>query len=225
MYKFCFEDFRLINLKSEQLSALIKEIHSLFEEEDKKIYLFFDEIQNMENWQSWLRTLHNSRRYYLFISGSSSKLLAKEIATQLRGRYLNKIIFPFSFKEFLKYKNIEIREEFSKIREGEILRLLREYLTYGGFPEAVIKKEEKDKVEILKNYYDMIFYREILERFKIRNLALMEAFDRYVIQNFSNNLSLSKVEKYFESLNFKVSKKNFIKLFKISKRGFICFFI
>lgn len=202
-----FEDFRLKKLTDEQLSILLKEIHSLFKEKDKKIYLFLDEIQNVNGWQNWLRTLHNSGRYYLFISGSSSKLLAKEIATQLRGRYRSNIIFPFSFREFLSSKKFVLNKEQSRIREGEMLRMLNEYLLYGGYPEIITKSEDKEKTALLKNYYEVIFYKDIVDRFKIRNLALMDAFTRYIIQNYSGYLSLSKTEKYFKSLNFNVSKK------------------
>jgi len=108
-----FEDYRLILLSDFNMDILLQSFYELFHKEPK--FLFFDEIQNLPNYSRILRTLHNSGKYKIIISGSSSKLLSNEIATELRGRYGSILMLPFSFKEMLKFHNIKItsRTEFS----------------------------------------------------------------------------------------------------------------
>ena len=99
--------------------------------------VFLDEIQNVENWESWVRTLLEEG-INVFISGSSSKLLSKEIATQLRGRSLTYTISPFSFGEFLKAKKIKIKKYLSSSEKARIMKEMENYLNFGGYPEIVL---------------------------------------------------------------------------------------
>ena len=132
-----FEDIRLRGLKPEDYSSFVKVLHEIFKEKGRKIVLLLDEVQNLENWESWIRSLHNTGNYYIFVSGSSSKLSAREIPTQLRGRYISRLILPLSFKQFLKFKGFEPKYLEVPEMKGKLLRLLNEYLTFGGFPEVV----------------------------------------------------------------------------------------
>jgi len=185
------------------ISMFLKVVNSLFR---KPIFLFLDEIQELKGWQDFLRVLHNLRRYKIIISGSSSKLLSREIATQLRGRSIDKIIFPFSFKEFLKCKGIEIKGEISEMKKGDVLRELNTYLEYGGYPEIVLEKSIYKKKDMVRTYFNTIFYRDLVDRFKIRNTYLMEFMLKYCISNASSYLSLSKLHKVIHNY-LKVSKK------------------
>lgn len=100
-----FEDIRFTGIGGDMLYELLVAYRAMFTPvEEKKIYLFFDEIQNIDGWEKWLRGLHNRKKYKIVISGSSSALLSKEIATALRGRSINYEIYPFSFREFLRAK-------------------------------------------------------------------------------------------------------------------------
>jgi len=106
-------------------------------------YIFLDEIQNVRNWESLVRSLLN-RGFNVVLTGSSSKLLSKEIATQLRGRTFTYLILPFSFREFLKAKQIALNINLLS-DAGKLLSYLENYIEWGGFPEVVMKSEkEKD---------------------------------------------------------------------------------
>jgi len=106
---------------------------------EKKIVLFLDEIQLVKNWAGWLRTPHNQGKYHLFVAGSSSKLLSKEIAASLRGRYVSYLLLPFSFKEFLGIKERELKEILPEDR-GKIMKYLREYIELAAFQRLFWRK-------------------------------------------------------------------------------------
>ncbi|MEM5779452.1 MAG: ATP-binding protein [Candidatus Aenigmatarchaeota archaeon] len=186
------------------ISEFLKEVNSLFE---GKIFLFLDEIQELENWSSFIRALHNLQKYKIIISGSSSKLLSKEISTELRGRCISFIIFPFNFREFLEIKKFKIEKEFSEAKTGEILRLLKDYVEFGGYPEILLADDKNKKLEIARTYFATIFFKDLIERFKIKNIALMDYFVRYCITNSSSYVSISKIENSLKSFGFKISKK------------------
>ncbi|MGH2637921.1 MAG: ATP-binding protein [Rhabdochlamydiaceae bacterium] len=104
-----FEDDRLLPLNEQKLAKLVEAFYSLYpENHDRKCYLFFDEIQNVDNWPLVIRRLHDTKNAEIFLTGSSAKLLSKEIATTLRGRSLAIEIWPYSFDEFMRAKNVSI---------------------------------------------------------------------------------------------------------------------
>ncbi len=182
---FNFEDSRLMGMEGKEIRALVRIFIEIYGKEPK--YLFLDEIQNVKGWEGILREMHDLRKYRIFIAGSSSKLLSKEIATQLRGRSLSYILLPLSFREFLNFKNFILNSQFSKNDEAKIKNLLLEYLEYGGFPD-VVRNEEKTK--ILKEYNDLILFRDFIERHKIRNIEVARFLHNFMIQNFSNEVSI-----------------------------------
>ncbi len=136
-----FEDDEIKNLEREKITKCVHLHTEIYGAEPK--YLFFDEIQNLKSWQSFIYSMIEKKRYYVFLTGSSSKLLSKEIATQLRGRSINVVVFPFSFKEFLRVSNFKFKEIYSSYEEAKIKNLLRNYLHQGGFPQVVLKKNRK----------------------------------------------------------------------------------
>jgi len=188
-----FEDTRLLDVNFREVRELLRIYIEITGKEPR--YLFFDEIQNIPTWESALREILDLNRYYIFITGSSSKLLSKEIATSLRGRTLTYNLLPFSFSEFLKAKNIS-SELLSKDDETKIKRSLKEYLEFGGFPEVVF---EKEKNRILKEFYDLILFRDILERHNLRNISLAKFLLSYFSQNCANEISINKILNFFKS--------------------------
>ncbi|MFN4133479.1 MAG: ATP-binding protein [Candidatus Hadarchaeales archaeon] len=222
-----FEHERLRNLDANDLEELLVAHREIFEPNDAKpIYLFLDEIQNVRDWDKWVRRIHDERRFRIFITGSSSKLLSREIATSLRGRCISFILYPFSFAEFLKVKNYSIESlaevQYSEER-GKVLKLLREYMQFGGFPEVVLSPDEETKYKLLSSYFETIFYKDIAERYKVKNLALLDSFLRYAISNFSSYLTLTKIEKYFKSTGIKCSKKTLANFLRYSESVFLLF--
>jgi len=220
-----FEHERLKNLDSENLREMMETFYECFRAKGK-IYLFLDEIQNVKNWELWLRRIQESKEYFIYISGSSSKLSSKEISTSLRGRSIDFIVFPFNFPEFLRAKNFEI-EDIKSFRYsekfGKLLGFLEEYLEFGAYPEVVLESREEIKIKILRSYYNTIFYRDLIERFKIENLALLDAFLKYCLKNISKYFSISKTYNYLRSIGYKCGKQTLLEYLEAAKNAFFLF--
>ncbi|MEM0243215.1 MAG: ATP-binding protein [Candidatus Aenigmatarchaeota archaeon] len=174
------------------------EIISIFEEYFKTRVekVIIDEIQNLNNWESLVRSLLDSG-YYLMVSGSSSKLLSKEVSTQLRGRSLSYVLLPLSFREYFKFKNIERKKLISISEKVKIIKLLEEFLEWGSYPEILVYPEKKEK--ILKEYFDTIFQRDFIERFEIVHTYIAKLLFEFAIQNFSKEISLNKIANFISS--------------------------
>ncbi len=225
-----FEDERLIPIQKEELDLILESYYELFpENHGKKIFMFLDEIQALPFWQLFIRRLSDQENVEIFITGSSSKLLSKEIATELRGRTLTYNMYPFSFTEFLRAKGIVLEKhyEYTPLRY-KIRQLLEEYLEFGGFPE-IADKDELLKVKILQEYFDLIFYKDLVERYKIRNFEAVKELLLFVINNFSSYFSVNKHYNLLKSQGKKISKNTLFTylsfmgdinfLFLISKYG------
>jgi len=205
-----FEDTKLAGVKYTEVDDILKLQWELYPKTiGKEIYIFFDEPQNIPSWEKAIRSLHDRNIGRLFITGSSAKLLSKEIATNLRGRTLSYILLPFSFKEFLSFKEFSIQNfpNFSSTEEAKLKSLLREYLKYGGFPEVVSEAEESVKLKILKEYQDLALYRDIVERHGIKNLFIVKTLINMLFSGFSKEMSVNSIFNSIKSQGIKLSKK------------------
>jgi len=204
-----FEDDRLLPLELEELNDLIEAYYELYPDSKKqKKYFFFDEIQNITNWEIFVRRICDKEKIKIYITGSSSKLLSKEIATSLRGRTLTFHLHPLSFNEFLKFKSIKMEKNYEYSNQRfKIKNLFEEYLDFGGFPEVALS--EKLKQEILSDYYEMFIYRDLVERFSIRNTRLLKMLTKYLITNISSIFSISSYY-YSTKKEMKVSKETIL---------------
>ena len=173
-------------------------------------YIFFDEIQNLKGWEYFIYSLVEKKKYFIFVTGSSSKLLSKEIATQLRGRSLNVIVFPFSFREYLLTKNFEIKKVYSSIERAKIKSYLNEYLKLGGFPQVALKKI--DEKTFFKEYLDVVLYKDLIERYKIANPEVARFLLYSVIQSFTKEFSINKIYRELKEKT-KISNKTIYRYF------------
>ncbi len=182
-----FDDERLIDLKDYDL--IIKGIKEVYG--DTK-YLLFDEIQNLNRWEFFVNRLHR-RGYNLIVTGSNSRLLSKEFATHLTGRYIQFHIYPFSFSEFLKVKKINYRDvSLLKETEGEMLNLLNDYLLMGGFPEVVIKSLEPKNY--LTSLFEGVLFKDVVKRYNLRYAKNLYDLSLYLISNFASEFSFTKLK-------------------------------
>ena len=212
-----FEDIRLQALEAKHYSTFVKTLHETFSEKDGRIVLLLDEVQNLRDWERWVRTLHNSGRYYIAVSGSSSELSSREVPTRLRGRYVSRLVLPLSFKEFLRFKNFSAQYLEAPEARGGFLQKLREFMEFGGFPEVV--NRDQGKVELLRTYKEVIFYRDVVERFRVRDISSLDTFVRLIMENFGKYTSISKLDNYFKSLGLRKSKRtlaNYLKYLEIA---------
>ncbi len=219
-----FEDERLYPLVGDELTLLLESYLELVTpQKNKKIYFFLDEVQNIKFWSKWARRISEKNpNIKLILTGSSSKLLSREIATELRGRSLSFMVYPLSFGEFLKFKKIDFESKtilYGKKR-GQIKKAFNEFLEQGGFPETL---SETLKQKVLQEYYSTMFYSDIVERYDVKNTALLEDFLKMEINSFSSMASISKMEKVLLSMNRKASKTTLSKYLSYAKSVFLLF--
>ncbi len=223
--EFVFINFEDDEIQEKERKEIVKAVfyhQELYGKEPK--YLFFDEIQNLERWESFVYSLFEKKKYFIFITGSSSKLLSKEIATQLRGRSITSLVLPFSFKEILGIKEKKINLKFlSSYQESKIKNLLRTYLKEGGFPDIVLTNINR-KV-YFRDYINLVIFRDVVERFRIKNIALIKMFVNLMLPSFSKEFSIHKIYNIFKSKNIKVSKKTLYRYADALEDSLFCFFL
>ncbi len=223
-----FEDPRLNNLNLDLLNK-IYEIYLTELNPSKKHYVILDEIQLIDGWEKFARFLHENKKINVFVTGSSSKLLSSEYSTVLAGRHLDLEIKPLSFKEYLFFKKIEIKNylDISQKRH-EIKRAFANYLKEGGFPKVTLAGNEKDKRDLLEAYFSDIIIKDIVQRYNIKEINKLNELAKYYLTNVStfqsfNNiknvlkLNLDTVERFSYYLS-SVFLLNFVKKFSYSEK-------
>ena len=214
-----FERPDLGTLDSSDLVRMLKAYYELFPENyGKKIWLFLDEIQNVSGWEKFVRTCLDDG-IKVFISGSSSKLLTKEIATSMGGRNISYNVFPLSFREFLIFKNFVQKKVYSSSENSILLNYFEEYLDFGGYPESVLFPEQRDK--IIKDTFDTAIFRDVLERHKIRNSSLMKNLIRALLS--AKEFSVNKFYNYLKSQQIESSKDALYKYLGYLEDAFFVF--
>ncbi len=204
-----FEDDRLYPLTLGDLDALVQGYYELYpQKRDEKVYFFLDEVQTIGGWEKFVRRLYDTLNIQLFVTGSSSKLLAGEIATALRGRTIVYEIFPFSFKEYLRYRNIDV-DLYASESLSYIKNAFETYLVEGGFAE-IFDETPDIKRRILKDYLDLIVYRDIVDRYRIKNHALLKHLIKYLFVNMGTLVSFSKLYNDYKSMGYRVSKETLL---------------
>ena len=196
-----FEDDRLQEFTLKDFELLKEAILELKPELiNKKIVFLFDEVQNIPGWEKFCRRAIEREGADVFVSGSSSKIMPYEINTALRGRSWNIKIFPFSFREYLRAKNIDPDDSNTLYGTKKILvkTLFLEYLTWGGFPEVSFLESEFEKKKILSEYLNAMFFKDLVERHRITNIRLLETLLDKLFSSFSTKVSLLSFYKQYK---------------------------
>ena len=212
-----FEDERLSNFEPNDFEVLIDAFLELYPQlfNTRKIFLL-DEIQNIIGWEKFCRRIVEKENIDVFVAGSSSQIMPQEIHTSLRGRAWSIEITPFNFREYLQTKNIEIDKKFIYGHKKIFIKKhFSDYLKWGGFPEIIFARNEFEKTKILKEYLGSIFFKDLVERFKINNIHLLDILMDTVFSHFSQKISLTSFYKqYKDRLPFsKDSLFNYYKYF------------
>src|SRR3989339_229164 len=160
----------------------------------EEAYLVLDEIQNVPNWEKWVRLLTEKKENVkIIITGSSSKLLYSKLATALTGRIFTCEVFPLSFKEFLLFCGHEINKKHQLLGKKPLWeKLFREYLTYGGFPQVVLEKDESLKLQYLKEVFEGIIYRDVVARHKGKDVSIIKLVAELALNSFSSLSSANR---------------------------------
>jgi uncharacterized protein len=216
------EDDRIFPPDLDTLNEMIEAYYELNPSgREKKIYLFLDEIQNVKNWEKFVRRIYDTLNIGIFITGSSSKLLSAEIATALRGRTISYEIFPFSFSEYLRFRGIEVNMYSSK-SISYISNAFNDYIINGGFAETINVLPDI-RSRILKNYADLIIYKDIIERHGIQNHTLMKHLIKYCFSNMATSASMNKLYNDFKSQGLKLGKDTLFEYFSYLSDAFAIF--
>lgn len=201
-----FEDRRF----SEFYPKLLDEIYETYLEflkPGKKPFVFLDEVHNVPKWERWVRTMHELGRAKIMVSGSSSKLLAGELATVMTGRHLDVFVFPLDFGEFLRFNNVVIKDSLdSADRKIELKRLFREYQEYGGFPEVVLAGQKDEKRQLLLTHFDDVLTKDIERRYRLRRSEKLRALARFYLTNMAGTITFSSIAKFLETTTNTVEK-------------------
>lgn len=190
------------------------------ENHEDKTYLFFDEIQNVSEWEISINGYFKLSNVDIYITGSNSRLLSKELATFLTGRYISIEMYPFSFNEFIDYKR-ELGEKplYDEEINTEIENYFNEYIEYGGLPVTVDTKNHKEIT--LNDLYSSIILHDIVERYEIRNVGLFNLITKYIVENIGNLISSNSVYTYLKHEKLKISKSTIYNYLEFLENAYI----
>jgi predicted AAA+ superfamily ATPase len=198
-----FEDERL-NLQQSDLDLILQAFMELFPQNNlAECYFFFDEIQNVTGWEKFVRRVFDTVSTNIFVTGSNSKLLSTEIATELRGRTISYTLYPLNFQEFLSFHNVEPIYYGTK-QKIEIISLFDKFLQYGGFPE-IYNLEINLKIRKLQDYFNSIIYKDLIERYNISNPTILKFFIKKILEQVTKPLSVNKIHNDIKSIGYKIS--------------------
>lgn len=196
-------DFSSILNKNIDLDELVSDYFYLFP--DKRPFFIFDEIQELDNFPEKVISLLN-KWYKILITWSNAHLLSKEISTILRWKVYSKEIFPLNFLEYLKFNNISYSKNDLIINYSKYKLEFNNFLKWWGFPEIVLSKNEIIKENILKTYLDVMIYKDLQDRYNIKNDYVLKFFIKRVLSTFSKELNINKIYNELKSSNIKISK-------------------
>ena len=216
MFYISFDDERLEGFTARDFNLLL-EVH--LEMYGKQPIMFLDEIQNIEGWEKFaVRMANNKRRVY--ITGSNAKMLSKEIASTLGGRYITVNVYPYSFQEFLKVNGVVLNDRSLLATESraEVIRLFNDYFRYGGFPEGATLSAKRD---YLSSVYQKIYLGDIAARHKVENLFALRVMFKKIAESVKQPLSFNRIANIVSSTGAKVSTDTVIKYVEYAKDAWL----
>ncbi|MEM7133013.1 MAG: ATP-binding protein [Chloroflexota bacterium] len=205
-----FEDERLSDLQVTDLQWIVEDYYRIVPHlrEQAKVTFFFDEIQVVNGWETFARRLMDTEKVDLFLTGSSARLLSREVATAMRGRAMEVLIHPFSFREVLRHAGVEPKDPsslWSKSLRTELDNRLRNYLVAGGFPESQ-GVSLRDRRDLLRTYVDVAILRDVIERHGISNPIPLRWLQRHLLASPASRFSIQKFYDTLRSQGVRVGK-------------------
>lgn len=192
-----FEEPALAPLLKLELLDNIYQIYRAHIYPEGRAFLFLDEIQNIPQWEKWVRARNETEDIKIFITGSSSQLMSRELSTLLTGRHLTFKVFPLSFNEYLHFKDISLPTSKVPIASPKILHALENYLQWGGFPEVVLAKDEQRRALLLKQYFDDILFKDVVIRHQIRDAVTLRNLAVFLLTQTASLISFQRLAQLF----------------------------
>ena len=212
-----FENLKYRNLKNYE--RLYDFILNKVDDKYKSYYIFLDEIQEVEEWERCVNSLRVDEdfKFDIYITGSNAKLLSGELSTYLAGRYIEFVVYPFSFKEFF-----EIMKE--KNKEIDLKEAFQDYVKFGGMPFLHnLDYNFEASMQYLQDLYASIILKDITQRNNIRDTDLLERIINYVVMNIGNTFSATSISKFFKSENRKVATETILNYIKACEEAFLVY--
>ncbi|ABL78660.1 ATP-binding protein [Thermofilum pendens] len=204
----------LRRLDARRFAEMVRE-----EYREGRVRLYMDEVQDWEDWDSKLRWLHDVKDFQLYVTGSSSALQSSEIPSRLRGRYVSRLVLPFSFREVAR---AELGAEPSTFRErGALKGLLREYLAWGGFPEVWLYRSREKAVALLET----MFYRDIVERHRVREPEALLELAYVVLSSYASPVTWRSLARSLKGLGVEVDAKTAASYVEYMRQAFLVFVV
>ncbi|MGB8326757.1 MAG: ATP-binding protein [Steroidobacteraceae bacterium] len=205
-----FDDDRLADIKADQLSALLEAYYRRFPNlrRQETVSWFLDEIQLVPGWERFVRRVLDTERVEMVVSGSSARMLSREVHTSLRGRGLETVIRPFSFREFLRHRGEEPAAEprrWTAEQRSLVEKRFGEYLIEGGFPEAQ-GREPALQIELLQGYVDTVLFRDVVERYAVSQVSALRWIVRHCLRNPAASMSVHRLFLDLKAQGHAVSK-------------------
>ena len=217
-----FEDDRLYPVETPELDLILKAHRELFPDAAEKCtYIFLDEVQNVKDWERYVRRIYDTENVSVFLTGSSSSLLQRDMSTAMRGRSITFEVFPLSFSEFLAFNNIDY-VPYSSDSEARVVNAFHNYLNWGGFPEVVLA-DEALKPLILQEYASLMLHRDLLDRNSVRNERLMHLLLKFCAMHTGSLISVNKLYRDFTSQGLKIGKATLYDYLNMIEDAFIVF--
>jgi predicted AAA+ superfamily ATPase len=205
-----FDDDRLADLGADQLGLVLEEYFRRHPElrGQETVYWFLDEIQLVRGWERFVRRMIDSERVEVAVSGSSARMLSREVHTSLRGRDMETVIQPFSFREFLRHRGEEPRKDTRRWTSAErslVEKRFREYLVEGGFPETQGLGPAL-RLDLLQGYVDTVLFRDVVERYGISQVAALRWLTRQCLRNPAGAFSAHRFYRDLKAQGHRVAK-------------------
>ena len=201
-----FDDERLDRMPTEELDEVLQAYREMYPEiELKDVYMFFDEIQNIDGWDLFVLRVFKSYCRNVYVTGSNAKLLSSEISTALRGWTLDYEMLPLSFREFCRFKGIDAHS-YLESDKAKRYAAMEEYIHGGGFPKVVLSTDKSMKLRLLQGYFNTMLFRDLAERHAIKNIEALRYFLKRVMQNLTKTTSINAIANDMRSNGVSVSK-------------------
>ena len=214
-----FEDDRLLGFTNSDFNDIIETAYELTDEKD--IYYFFDEIQIIDGWEHFARRMADQKKH-VYITGSNAKMLSSEMEKVLGGRYLSKMIMPFSFSETLDYKKINHDEKalLTTSKVAKIRRGCQDYIANGGFPEA---QGLSYKREYIKSVYEKVLLGDIVEREKVNNKMALRLMIKKIAETVMHEISFNTLAGNVKATGIKTSTDSMIDYTSYAENAYLLF--
>lgn len=212
-----FDDERLVGMKAEDFDLIMQAYQSVYAH---KPVFFFDEIQNVEGWEHFARRLAN-RKFQVFITGSNAKMLSRDIQTVLGGRYLDEVVYPYSFHEYLQAQDVVLSKEWQFGSERSKVQLaFAQYLLWGGFPELLLYRNKR---HWLNDLYEKILLGDIIQRNKVKNELALRMVMKRMAESVKQPTSFTRIANLVKSTGTSTSTASVIDYVKFAKDACILF--